>query len=108
MGCLCVYTSVKGKPMRVSAKECIDSNIVVNIDTKTANLSAKVITFGGNMVRAIVKLGRFFCRTKVKDNGINICTALVCSVGPRDYYYLLADDKYLITIDEEFIRVKGI
>lgn len=107
MGCLCTHISVVKTGLETDVKEVSKPCIKVLTSIICSRLFIRTKILEGLLCKIQEKVAHLFCKIRVKDNGIQICTSLVCSVGPRDYY-LTANGDYLITVDKEFIRVTGI
>lgn len=106
MGCMCVGIDVLDtKPIldvRIVGQNGIEVNpsILNAADFKIERKDAgyKVLTFCLNSLYKVT--------AQVKNKGVSVCASLVCSVGPLDYYYLLVDEGYLLTVNGEYFTVE--
>ena len=106
MGCMCVGIDVLDtKPIldvRIVGQNDIevDSSVLdtANFRVETEGTGYKILTFCLNSLYKVT--------AQVKNKGISVCASLVCSAGPLDYYYLLVDEGYLLTVNGEYFTVE--
>lgn len=105
MGCIDVASKVLNYNMTASAK--VLSQISISLETLSGKIAVNTILkdFGYN-VYAICKNDADSIRARVVNGGITVTACLVCSVGPKNYYYLLVDEGYLLTVNGEYFMVE--
>lgn len=106
MGCLCVGVDVLVQKPVLDISVLPSESIDANASTKNISEISASITNTEYAVKALYKNIYSNASAKVEGTGISVCASLVCSVGPLQYYYLLVDEGYLLTLNGEYFTVE--
>lgn len=105
MGCINIDSKVLDYNMTASIK--VLPQICISLETLNKEAAVNVILkdFGYN-VYAVCKNDVDNIKATVVNGKISVRACLVCSVGPKNYYYLLVDEGYLLTVNGEYFMVE--
>lgn len=106
MSCIYLDTKILPRNVSVNAKNTSEVSAIIGVlndsrakaEIKLKDLRYKVYAVCNEYAESI--------RAKVINNDVSVTAYLVCTVGPRDYYYLLVDDGFLLTVNGEYFMVE--